>query len=202
MRHLKEEVNPTSFTDRGVLDISNSAVRDNINTLLAGSTKSCKLTPYIALEKVRKTLAYFHIHLPGTQFLEGDHGVQVFDVNQFGHVAGMRNNGEVVTKISHPYFVFFEYTQNERGMFDIFCQIVTQEELNDLIADAERDMNDDEPIDDREDKLEESSESVSLAGPETGPRKIPGSPNSEMCDCAKAAAMKILSKKKVLRMNN
>ena len=269
MRHLKEEVNPTSFTDRGVLDISNSAVRDNINTLLAGSTKSCKLTPYIALEKARKVLAYFHIHLPATPFMEGDHGVQVFNINQFGHLYGMKDNGEVVTKDenTNPYYVYFEYRQNDRGMFDIFCEIVTEEEMHSLTDAGGKSMSDDEPTDDREERLEESkglttlnklsqrqkekllnimekklddkqveltgkkvritdpevkklekskdygkmnkvysklqmktlgikedSESVTLAGPETGPRRIPGSP--EVCTAAKMLAAKILSKKK------
>ena len=210
MINVQEEVTPTAYTDRGILDIDDPAVRDNINALLTSSLKSCKLTPYIALEKARKVLAYFHIHLPATPFMEGDHGVQVFNVNQFGHLYGMKDNGEVVTKDenTNPYYVYFEYRQNDRGMFDIFCEIVTEEEMHSLTDAGGKSMSDDEPTDDREERLEEdvvskikrfvrkvdeSSESVTLAGPETGPRRIPGSP--EVCTAAKVLAAKILSKK-------
>lgn len=239
MRNIYEEVTPTAYTDRGVMNIDDPAVRDNINTLLTGSMKSCKLTPYIALEKVRKVLAYFHIHLHATPFMEGDHGVQVFNVNQFNSLYGMKDNGEVVTKNedTNPYYVYFEYRQNDKGMFDIFCQLVTEDEMHDLTDAGGKSLSDDEPTDDREDRLEEnkkeipiaanyskepeesskkipitdvwkhlgeirrkksmkteSSESVTLAGPETGAKRIPGSP--EVCTAAKMLAVKILSKKK------
>ena len=281
MTKLYEEVNPTQYVDRGIMNVDDAAVRDNINTLLTGSLMACTLTPYIALEKVRKVLSYFHIHLPAVPFMEGDRGVHVFDVHQFGNLAGMRNDGEVVTKVSQPYSIYFEYQQNDKGMFDVFCEIVTQDELEDLLDDAEEDINDDGAEDDREDRMDESvidkakrilrkvsgkqqkeltskidqamdkrqiellgkkyvdssvpitdreklqkderynslnrryittnypefrkrylgdkkktvkesSESVSLAGSETGTKRIAGAPESDMCDSAKMAAMKIL----------
>ena len=154
MKFVREEVNPTSYVERGILDVDDAGVRDNINVLLTGALSSCTLTPYIALEKVRKVLAYFHIHLDKAPFMEGDRGVQVFDVHQFGRSAGMRNDGEVVTKVSQPYSIYFEYQQNEKGMFDIFCEIVTQDELDDLIDDAEEDINDDDTVDDRDERLQ------------------------------------------------
>ena len=154
MKFVREEVNPTSYVERGILDVDDAGVRDNINVLLTGALSSCTLTPYIALEKVRKVLAYFHIHLDKAPFMEGDRGVQVFDVHQFGRSVGMRNDGEVVTKVSQPYSIYFEYQQNEKGMFDIFCEIVTQDELDDLIDDAEEDINDDDTVDDRDERLQ------------------------------------------------
>ena len=157
MKFVREEVNPTSYVERGILDVDDAGVRDNINVLLTGALSSCTLTPYIALEKVRKVLAYFHIHLDKAPFMEGDRGVQVFDVHQFGRSAGMRNDGEVVTKVSQPFSIYFEYQQNDKGMFDIFCEIVTQDELDDLIDDAEEDINDDDTVDDRDERLDESN---------------------------------------------
>ena len=154
MKFVREEVNPTSYVERGILDVDDAGVRDNINVLLTGALSSCTLTPYIALEKVRKVLAYFHIHLDKAPFMEGDRGVQVFDVHQFGRSVGMRNDGEVVTKVPQPYSIYFEYQQNEKGMFDIFCEIVTQDELDDLIDDAEEDINDDDTVDDRDERLQ------------------------------------------------
>ena len=162
MTKLYEEVNPTQYVDRGIMNVDDAAVRDNINTLLTGSLMACTLTPYIALEKVRKVLSYFHIHLPAVPFMEGDRGVHVFDVHQFGNLAGMRNDGEVVTKVSQPYSIYFEYQQNDKGMFDVFCEVVTQDELNDLLDDAEEDINDDGAEDDREDRLYEAYKSDKL----------------------------------------
>ena len=140
MTALKEEVVPASFVDSGKMNIDDDAVRDNINILLGGTLASCVLTPYIALEKARKVLAYFHIHLPAIRFMEGDHGVQVFDAEQFGTPVGMTNDGKVVTKTVCPYSIYFEYKQNDNGMFNIFCEIVTQDELDDLINDDDEDM--------------------------------------------------------------
>jgi hypothetical protein len=144
------------------MNVDDAAVRDNINALLTGAMMPCTLTPYIALEKVRKVLSYFHIHLPAVPFMEGDRGVQVFDVHQFGRLTGMRNDGEVVTKATQPYFIYFEYQQNDKGLFDVFCEVVTQDELDDLLDDAEEDINADTTEDDREDKLNEAKSPEAL----------------------------------------
>jgi hypothetical protein len=162
MSRLYEEVNPSQFVERGIMNVDDAAVRDNINALLTGAMMPCTLTPYIALEKVRKVLSYFHIHLPAVPFMEGDRGVQVFDVHQFGRLTGMRNDGEVVTKATQPYFIYFEYQQNDKGLFDVFCEVVTQDELDDLVDDAEEDINADTTEDDRDDKLNEAKSPEAL----------------------------------------
>lgn len=169
---LKEEVNPSFNVDRGLMDVNVDAVRDNINILITGVTECSTVTPYIALERVRKVLAQFHIFLPKVTFLEGEHGVQTFEINQFGEMMGMRNDGTVVTKTEYPYHLYFEYQMNDRGMFDVFSEIVNKDELNELLDDVDEESMEDE----REDKLDESSESVDMAGPETGSRPIDGAP--------------------------
>ena len=181
MTVIKEEVDITPYVERGLVGVNVDAVRDNINTFLNGSLGKCFVTPYIALERVRKVLANFHIFLPRTTFLEGDRGVEVFDIKQFGEVMGMRDDGSVVTKVSDPYSLYFEYKMNDKGMFEVFAEIVTQEELDDLMSAVEDDMNDDDDADDdREEKLDESSESVHMSGPETGARRITGQPDYGM----------------------
>ena len=188
MTRLYEEVNPFQFTAKGKMNVDDEAVRDNINSLLTGALMSCTLTPYIALEKVRKVLAYYHIYLPGVPFMEGDRGVQVFDVNQYGLKYGMKNDGQVVNlntttkdmthgphidgenfNSNHPpetkdtdekFFIYFEYKQNEKGLFDIFCEIVTKDELDDLVNDVEEDINDEDIEDDREERLDEAVKNI------------------------------------------
>lgn len=181
MTKLYEEVNPFQFTGKGKMDVRDSSVRDNINTLLTGALMSCTLTPYIALEKVRKVLAYYHISIPGTTFMEGDRGIKTFDVEQFGLKFGLKNDGSVVnfsniakdlthgphsegesfnsntppeTNVSdEKFYIYFEYKMNEKGMFDVFSEIVSEVELQDLLNDAEEDINSDKTKDDRDEKL-------------------------------------------------
>jgi hypothetical protein len=245
MTILKEEVDITPYVERGLVGVNVDAVRDNINTFLNGVLGKCFITPYIALERVRKVLANFHIFLPRTTFLEGDRGVEVFDIKQFGEAMGMRNDGTVVTKMSDPYSLYFEYKMNGKGMFDVFAEIVTKDELDELM-DAVNDDMDDDAEDDREDKLNESetkrlspeemeeikadyqkkkreskqvdqgpkskypsmkdifedSESVKMAGAETGPRRIAGQPDYGMAPdyedtCEAKPKMKLVMKKKV-----
>jgi hypothetical protein len=183
-RNLREEVDIAPYVDRGVIDVHDPAVRDNINTLLNGALGQCFITPYIALEKVRKVLAYYHIFLPKTTFLEGDHGVEVFDINQFGDVKGMRDNGDVVTRMDTSLNLYFEYKMNDKGLFDIFCEIVTNEELDDLVDNVEDEINDEDAEDDRDERLDKSSESVDMAGPETGYKQISGAPAQNMGNCS------------------
>lgn len=164
-RNLREEVDIAPYVERGVVDVHDPAVRDNINTLLTGALGQCFITPYIALEKVRKVLAYYHIFLPKTTFLEGDRGVEVFDIKQFGELAGMRNNGDVVTRVDGSQNLYFEYKMNDKGMYDIFCEIVTDEELDDLVDNVEDEINDEDVEDSREEKLDESEQLDELTAP-------------------------------------
>lgn len=157
--YLKEEVDATEYVERGSKDFNNDAVRDNVNMLLTKAVSVCSITPYIAFEKVSKILAVFHIHLPKTAFLEGDHGFKTFRLEQFGQVMGMRNDGEVVTKNESPYTLYFEWKQNDRGMFDVFAEIVNDDELKDLLDDVEKDINDDDALTDRDEKLDEEVKS-------------------------------------------
>lgn len=184
MSKLYEEVNPFQFTGKGKMDVADASVRDNINTLLTGALMSCTLTPYIALEKVRKVLAYYHISIPGTSFMEGDRGIKTFDVEQFGLKFGMKNDGQIVnfnsvdkdmTHGAHidgenfnyftapgtedtdeKFHIYFEYKMNDKGLFDVFSEIVTDDELEDLLDDAEEDINADKSEDDRDERLNEA----------------------------------------------
>ena len=150
------------------MDIEDSAVRDNINSLLAGMTNGKFVTPYIALERVAKTLANFHIFMPAQTFLEGDSGTAIVPINQYGIKVGMSNastyikKGEVGKDFTHgphvegennelpnesdnttKYTVYFEYRMSDCGMFEIFCEVVDEDELDEILTDLEAELNDD-----------------------------------------------------------
>lgn len=132
---MKEEVQPTALTNRGVIDIQKDDVRDNINALLNGVTEKSSPTPYTALEHVKKVLANFHIFLPKTPFMDGESGYEVWNVSQFGNKVGMDNDGKFKSLDSSEYFLFFEYQMNDNGSFNIFSEIVDKEDLDDIISD-------------------------------------------------------------------
>lgn len=137
---INEEVDLTANVDRGVVDIHDNAVVNNINGYLNTATACSCVTPYVAIGKVHKVLANFHIFLPKAPYMEDEQGVQVFPIKQFGRLAGMRNDGSVVTRVDSPYSLYFEWKRNERGMYDIFAEIVDDEELKNLLDAVEEDL--------------------------------------------------------------
>ena len=150
---MSEEVSPFALTGKGIIDIQDEDVRDNINALLNGVTMKNSATPYTALEHVKKVLANFHIFLPRTKFLEGDSGYDVWNISQFGDKVGMDNDGQFKSSTQSPYFMFFEWQMCDNGTFKVFAEIVNQEELDELMSDV-----DDEFEESDDDDMEEMNE--------------------------------------------
>lgn len=144
---INEETMPFAQTDKGFVGVDSEAVRDNINSLLNGVTTSGFITPYIALEKIRKVLANFHIFLPKVVFNDGDSGIHTFEISQFGEKIGMTDDGKVVTKENDPYHLYFEWQMNDDGMFDVFSEVVDEEELEELVDDYNEEEDDEEELD-------------------------------------------------------
>jgi len=153
---LNEEMMPFAQTEKGFVGVDNGPVRDNINIHLASVTARPHATPYHALEMVRKVLAPFSIFPPQTNFLDGDSGHEVFPIKQFGNKMGMTNDGTVVVKNYDPYYIYFEYQMNDRGSFDIFCEIVEESELQEILDDMESEMEDGDTTDGNESDAEDS----------------------------------------------
>lgn len=137
--YLSEEVVPTALSD-GAIDIANKAVRDEINGILSYVTSKPCVTPYNTLQKVRKALAYFHIHLPKRSYMEGGQGVEVWEIHQFGDKMGMNDQGEFIKSTPCEYYLFFRY-QLMGSMFFVTAKIVDKEELDKHVSDAEKMMS-------------------------------------------------------------
>jgi hypothetical protein len=138
--YVKEDIVSLAETTTSV-SLADNPVRDSINNQLATITAEPMPTPYHALEMVRKVLAVHHIFLPKTVFLDGISGHETFKIQQFGNIMGARDNGEIVSKFESPYNVFFEYATNNAGAFDIFCEIVTDDELEEIMADIDEEQD-------------------------------------------------------------
>jgi len=142
--YLSEEVVPQALSDKGFIGVEDESVRDNINSLLNGVTARPVVTPYISLERVRKVLSYYHIFLPAHQFMQGDCGNKVFNISQFGEKYGQTNDGKFVTKSDSPYSLYFEYQMNDAGLYDIYAEVVDDDELEEILSDFEDELSDDD----------------------------------------------------------
>jgi hypothetical protein len=145
--HLKEEVLPTVQVADGGLDISKPAVRAAINAAIAGVVSQPAVTPYVVFNRLSKLLAQYHIVLP-RRFLEGDKGVEVFELKQFGHKMGMTDSGEFVNEVPATHYLFLQYgilspfgityaKPVVGGMFKVMARVVDKEELDKLMDMAE-----------------------------------------------------------------
>lgn len=148
---LKEDVLPTAQVADGSLDISKPAVRAAINAAIAGVTSQPAVTPYVVYNRLSKLLAQYHIILP-KKFLEGDKGVEVFEVKQFGHKMGMTDSGEFVNEVPSTHYLFLQYgilspfgityaKPVVGGMFRVAAKLVDKDELDKLLDMAEITMN-------------------------------------------------------------
>jgi hypothetical protein len=149
--HLKEEVLPTVQVADGGLDIDKPAVRAAINAAIAGVTSQPAVTPYVVFNRLSKLLAQYHIILP-RKFLEGDKGVEVFEIRQFGHRMGMTDSGEFVNEVPSTHYLFLQYgilspfgityaKPVVGGMFRVMARLVDKEELDKLLDMAEITMS-------------------------------------------------------------
>ena len=145
--HLKEEVLPTVQVADGGLDISKPAVRAAINAAIAGVVSQPAVTPYVVFNRLSKLLAQYHIVLP-RRFLEGDKGVEVFELRQFGHKMGMTDSGEFVNEVPSTHYLFLQYgilspfgityaKPVVGGMFKVMARVVDKGELDKLMDMAE-----------------------------------------------------------------
>lgn len=109
--------------------------REEINTLIAQATEADCITQYVAFEKVRKILAHHHVFLPQV-FLDKPDNYVAIPVTRFGEKTGMTNDGVYKKENEDDEFtLYFEWYQNENGLFTIFTEIVNDDELEDLVND-------------------------------------------------------------------
>ena len=138
---IKEETMPYAVTASGSINIQDPSVLDGLNVLLAGVTNEKFVTPYIAFERVQKALANFLIFPNKPTFLEGDSGVYTNPISQFGDKFGQDNSGNFIDSVPTDLHLFFEYRLSDCGMFMVFCEVVTEDELAEITDDLEAELS-------------------------------------------------------------
>lgn len=141
---IREEIDPYVLSPKGLIGIDDEATLDTLNGMLERVTDCDYITPYIALERVRKVLAQYFIFIPKYTIMDGDEGNAVFSVSQFGNKIGVDNDAEVTVKNADGKYLYFEYVRNEDGKFDIFAEVVDSDDLDELLNDYNSEEEEDE----------------------------------------------------------
>ena len=152
--YLSEEVLPSALVADGSIDIEKSSVRGAINAALAGVTAQPTVTPYVSLHHISKLLAQYHIILPKRAYLEGDRGVEVYEIRQFGDRMGMTDQAEFIHSVPSKFYLYIQYSTHTPlgvtyakptvgGMFRMVAKLVDQNELENLVSMAEVMMKED-----------------------------------------------------------
>jgi hypothetical protein len=131
---INEDHGHTPTPDAGRIEISDASVRVRINDALKRAldwSNNSFVTPYVAIERVRKALTQFHIFLPGVTFLEGNEGSHIFDVHQFGFKLGQHENGRVITKDDVEYVIEFSWRSMSCGGYHCSAELKRVEETTD-----------------------------------------------------------------------
>jgi hypothetical protein len=113
----------------------NDKLREQINLSLDMAAMGTFVTPYNALEAVRNVLQEFHIFVPRMIPLAGNEGFKSWPLNQFVEPMGAKDTGEINIKAEMPYHLFFEYKLDEEAWYNVFTEIVTGEELEEILTD-------------------------------------------------------------------
>ena len=124
----------------GKIDIEDPQVLVALNVGIAEATMSSSITPYVAWARVQKVLANYHVFIPNA-FLEGADGHEVTPINQFGKRYGQTNDGDTVVRDESDLFLYFEWEMTESGLFKIFAEVVNGEDLDEILADYDAEVD-------------------------------------------------------------
>jgi len=132
---------PEAVMNDGSPGLDNPQVIDTLNSQIFSATESTFVTPYVALEYIRKVVAWAGISIPAILSLEGEFGEEIFKLGQFGVEPD---------ELDEQFYIYFSWELQDDGQYAIYSQIVTEEELADLLSDTEF-------YDEMEEDLEEST---------------------------------------------
>lgn len=126
----------------GRSDLSDSRAIDNINNSLDRALDTYYLTPYIALERIRKVLAPFGIVVPAVVFMNSDGGSRVFPISQWGGTYGTTgkafdpmNPVDTNIEVNPEYNLYYTWAYDRtRKVYNVYARIVNTEKLSELLA--------------------------------------------------------------------
>jgi hypothetical protein len=146
---VKEDVDIHSVIPDGDKDISDVAIRSNLNTMLRRVCAHKYSSPYHALERIRQQLAYFSINLPKYVFTDSEFGETAFEIHQFGGPIGMDNRGKFHKEPleAKAMFLYFSWELDENGWFVVDSELMDEPELEQVLDDEEEYAEDDDSMD-------------------------------------------------------
>lgn len=129
-----EKGHPASDILDAQFDVAKPVPRDLINRTLDVICKKKYITPYVGLNQVAKELAQYGIQLPRFTFKHPAEGEQAFKVIVPGETSGQNKDGTFTPPIIKEgvYYLFFSYTLDDSGFTEIYAELVTADELQEL----------------------------------------------------------------------
>lgn len=119
--------------------LENPATIQALNAALAKTTSHPFITPYIGLGAIARVLAYANIILPQYIFMDKEQGEVVFDATHFGKVDGVDVKANKVSEDDQTkYYVYYSYSMNDDGYYDVYAELVPDTDLSNLMDDAEK----------------------------------------------------------------
>lgn len=133
---------PKPGFDFGRSDLSDPRAVDNVNNSLDRALDTYYLTPYIALERIRKVLAPFGIVVPAIVFMDSNGGSKVFPVHQWGGMYGSTGKAadpanmiDTNLEANPDYSLYFTWAYDRtKKSYNIYARLVTAEKLAELLS--------------------------------------------------------------------
>lgn len=131
--------------DFGRSDLSDPRAIDNINNTLDRTLDTYYLTPYIALERIRKVLAPFGIVVPAVVFMDSNAGSKVFPIHQWGGIYGTKGKSgdpydtiDTNLEANPDYNLYMTWAYDRsRKVYNVYARIVGTEKLAELLSMSE-----------------------------------------------------------------
>lgn len=120
-------------TDQASISVSNPRIRSEINHRLSTEFNSIIIAPEEGIQKVRKVLHRFGLDLPALYEADTEGDELIFIVEQFGSSAN-----------SEEFYLYLIYYLKDEGDYDFYAELVDEQELQEIINDAEIDDDEEE----------------------------------------------------------
>ncbi len=95
------------------------------------------VTPYLALQKIMKLLATYHILLPKYNFLNPEMGQEVFLVRRPTSITGQNLDGSIdanpMRGLDQDIYIYFAYHVDKDGFTQVYCEAMPKEGLKEVV---------------------------------------------------------------------
>jgi hypothetical protein len=136
-------------TEENSSSVINPSVFAEVNHRLIVELNDTILSPEQGIQKIRKVLHRYAMDMPALYDADPMGDEMVFELNQFGAVHGVQQNGTIVTgqnvvNTNPDAYLYFIYYLEDNGRYEFHAEMVAEEGLEEIISDDDDDEDVDE----------------------------------------------------------